>query len=121
MAVLDQTCAFNVEQFTAGALPPTPAAQFPHWDLQRRELWMGHVLVKSFRVPAENQEAILTAFQEDGWPSRIDDPLPQAPKIDPKRRLHSTIQCLNRNRKAALLHFHGDGRGIGVRWVFDAS
>jgi hypothetical protein len=94
---------------------------FPHWDRLRRELWVGGVLIKSFRVPAEIQETILAAFEEDGWPFRIDDPLPQAPDINPKRRLHAAIQCLNRNQKAPLLHFCGDGRGRGVRWNVDLN
>ena len=88
----------------------------PTWDDQRRELRIGRIVVKRFLVPAENQETILTVFQEEAWPAHIDDPLPQVPEIDPKRRLHSTIQCLNRNQQVRLVHFHGDGYGRGVRW-----
>ena len=88
----------------------------PIWDRQRRELRIGRVLIKRFCVPAENQEIILSAFEEEAWPAHIDDPLPPAAEIDPKRRLHSAIQCLNRNQKARLLHFHGDGYGRGIRW-----
>lgn len=65
---------------------------------------------------APDQERILAVFQEESWPDRIDDPLPPVPGITPKRRLHSTIQCLNRNQKTHLLQFHGDGCGCGVRW-----
>ncbi len=69
-------------------------------------------------MPAANQEAILAAFQEEGWCPRIDDPL--APKLnqDSKRRLHDTINSLNRNQKHALIRFLGDGKGEGVRWGF---
>jgi hypothetical protein len=88
----------------------------PTWDHQRRELRIGRIVIKRFLVPAENQETILTVFQEEAWPAHIDDPLPPAPEIDPKRRLHSTIQCLNRNQQVRLVHFHGDGYGRGVRW-----
>jgi len=90
--------------------------RIPIWDRERRELRMGRTLIKRFCVPAENQVAILSAFQEETWPAHIDDPLPPAAEIDPKRRLHSTIQCLNRNHLAPLLHFRGDGTGCGVRW-----
>jgi hypothetical protein len=92
------------------------SAPIPCWDRQRRELRIGPSIVKRFFVPAENQEAILAAFEEEAWPAHIDDPLSPVPGIDPKRRLHSTIQCLNRNQQAKLLHFHGDGYGRGVRW-----
>ena len=94
----------------------SPCSPAPCWDRQRRELRVGQILIKRFCVPAENQETILAAFEEEAWPAHIDDPLPPAPEIDPKRRLHSTIQCLNRNQKAQLLHFHGDGYGRGIRW-----
>jgi hypothetical protein len=98
----------------------TPATK-PCWDAVERELCVGHALVKRFRVPAANQELVLSAFEEEGWPKRIDDPLSPAPEIDPKRRLHSTIQCLNRNQKCRLVHFHGDGYGRGVRWVLRSA
>lgn len=88
----------------------------PSWDRQRRELRIGRIVIKRYCVPAENQEVILSAFEEESWPERIDDPLSPVPGIDPKRRLHSTIQCLNRNQSARVLQFHGDGYGRGVRW-----
>lgn len=88
----------------------------PHWDRDRQELRFGHLIVKQYKVPAANQEMILSAFEEEGWPPRIDDPLPQQPHLDPKRRLHDTINSLNRNQKHALIRFLGDGSGEGVRW-----
>jgi hypothetical protein len=39
-------------------------------------------VVKEFKLPAPNQETILTAFQEEGWPPRIDDPLPPVPQAE---------------------------------------
>jgi hypothetical protein len=90
--------------------------RIPIWDGQRRELRMGQTLIKRYCVPAENQEIVLSAFQEEAWPAHIDDPLPPAEEIDPKRRLHATIQRLNCNQKVRLLHFHGDGYGRGIRW-----
>ena len=88
----------------------------PSWDAQRRELRLGSAIVKQFRVPAANQQLILQAFQEEGWPVRIDDPLPTYPGRDPKRRLHETITSLNRNQKLRLVHFLGDGTGQGISW-----
>jgi len=94
----------------------------PCWDADRKELRLNGDLVKQFRWSALNQETVLMAFQEDGWPARIDDPLPPRPNQEPKRRLHDTIKCLNRNHKTRVIHFSGDGSGEGVLWCFvDAS
>jgi hypothetical protein len=94
----------------------TPAT--PTWDANLHELTVGPVLVKRFKWPAVNQETLLSAFQEEGWPPRIDDPLPPQPEQDSKRRLHDTIKSLNRNQRQRLLRFKGDGTGEGARWEF---
>ena len=88
----------------------------PRWDRDRHELRFGDAVIKQFKLPAVNQEAILAAFQEESWPPRIDDPLPPQNEKDPKRRLHDTITALNRNQKKRLIRFLGDGSGQGVRW-----
>ncbi len=86
----------------------------PIWDTQSRELRLGAHVVKQFKWPAITQEAVLQAFSEEGWPTRIDDPLPPSPNICPKRRLHDTIKCLNRRRVNKFIKFRGDGTGEGV-------
>jgi hypothetical protein len=96
-------------------------ARMPTWDSDRQQLRVGRQVVKQFKVPAANQEAILAAFQEEGWAPRIDDPLPPNPNQDSKRRLHDTINSLNRNQKNPLLRFLGDGKGEGIRWEFADS
>jgi hypothetical protein len=88
----------------------------PKWDKERQELRLGDVIVKQFKVPAPNQELILASFEEEGWPPRIDDPLPPHPDQDAKRRLHDTIVTLNRHQRHPLIRFLGDGSGQGVRW-----
>lgn len=88
----------------------------PRWDTVRHELRLGKVLVKKFKWRAANQEAILNAFQEDGWPAHIDDPLTQIKDMNPKRRLSDAIKCLNRKQKNPLVRFSGDGTGEGVLW-----
>jgi hypothetical protein len=102
-------------------LPPQQSAAarahlLPLWDKERQELRMGELVVKQFKLPAPNQELILASFQEEGWPPRIDDPLPPQPDQDAKRRLHDTIITLNRHQKNRLIRFSGDGSGEGVRW-----
>jgi hypothetical protein len=105
---------------------PTPVAETrcrvnPRWDRERQELRLGEIVVKQFKVPAANQERILAAFEEEGWPVRIDDPLPPASEQDSKRRLHDTINSLNRNQKQPLIRFVGDGSGLGIRWELVAQ
>jgi hypothetical protein len=88
----------------------------PVWDQDRQELRLDDVLIKRFKAPAPNQEAVLCAFEEEGWPARIDDPIPPLHDQEPKRRLHDTINALNRNHRRPALRFLGDGSGLGVRW-----
>ena len=87
-----------------------------HWDPASRRLQVDGQLVKCFRWRAINQESILNAFQEEGWPRHIDDPLPPQPELDPKQRLSDTIKCLNRKQLNPLIRFRGDGTGEGVIW-----
>ena len=88
----------------------------PRFDVEHRELWFGPHLVKRFRRPAANQELILTAFEEEAWSARIDDPLPVKPGRDSKQCLHDAINHLNRNQVNPVLRFAGDGRGKGIYW-----
>ena len=88
----------------------------PKWVRDRRELRMGDLVVKHFTVPAPNQEIVFEAFEEEGWPFRIYDPLPPHNGLDPKRRLHETINKLNAHQIHPLIRFRGDGTGRGVCW-----
>ncbi len=107
----------QVDSSLPSAVPPNnPPA--PKWDRDRQELRVGTVVVKRFRVPAASQEAILSAFEEEAWPSRIDDPLPPRSDQSPKRRLQETIKSLNRNQKQPLIRFLGDGSARGVLWEY---
>ena len=83
---------------SAAALP-IDAGNMPHWDHTDGTLYVGEQVIKRFRHRSPNQEIILTAFQEEGWPWRIDDPLPPSPDVVPKRRLHDTIKWLNRHQE----------------------
>jgi hypothetical protein len=116
---------------TSGGLPiptapppasPRPApcnlhAEFPVWDSMLHELRLGRGVVKRFTRPAAAQELILSAFQEEGWPLAIDDPLPAQFNQDPKRRLHYTIRNLNRGQRPLCIRFFINGNGETIRWV----
>lgn len=93
----------------------------PTWNEVRRELKVNGILVKRFRVPAPNQQLVLAVFQESDWFEHVDDPLPPSLDVDPKVRLHSTINGLNRNQKNPLVRFHGNGSGDGIYWQFNQS
>jgi len=102
----------EANQLGSSSRPHLPVK--PVWDRERRELRLGDIVVKRFKWPAENQELVLNAFEDLGWPSRIDDPLVAHPTICPKRRLHDTLKCLNRKQVNELVKFRGDGTGLGV-------
>ena len=102
--------------FSKNGEGPQGEPSVPTWDSERRKLRINGTTVKHFKWTAVNQEAILAVFEEEGWPARIDDPLPPQPEQDPKRRLSDTIKCLNRKQKNKLIHFRGDGTGEAVTW-----
>lgn len=103
---------------TVGKPTATPAltSSQPTWDSRLRKLFYYGTLIKHFRVPAQNQETILSAFEEEGWPHKISDPLPPIKSTDSKQRLHDTIRSLNRNQANSLIKFGGDGTGEGIVW-----
>jgi hypothetical protein len=109
--VRDATHAGSREEQNGRLLP---IGDRPHWDADRRELSFREGGLKRFRSPAPNQERVLAAFEEDGWPPRIDDPLPPQADQDSKRRLRDTIATLNRGQKG--IRFSADGLGQGVCW-----
>lgn len=88
----------------------------PYWDSSRRELSVAGTVIKRYRVPAQNQELILSAFQEEGWPHHIFDPLPTNRNINTHVRLHDAINRLNGCQKFPLVRFHGNGSGNGISW-----
>ena len=102
-------------------LPCPNAQQRPHYDRELRVLSLGGKVVKRFREPAANQELVLAAFEELGWPERIDDPIPPHDGVDPRECLHSTIERLNRNQFCNGIKFSGDGTGKGVSWEATAE
>lgn len=96
--------------------PEAGSSELPCWDGQLRVLRLGERVVKRFRQPSPNQEAVLSAFQQEDWPPRIDDPLPFSIDQDAKRRLNRTIERLNKHQRSSLIRFYGDGTGRAVCW-----
>jgi hypothetical protein len=90
----------------------------PRYEAGERVFRWGKHILKRFRQPASNQEIVLMAAEELGWPKWFDDPLPVAPRLNSKVRLHETIKALNRNQCPHLIHFKGDGTGTRVGWGY---
>jgi len=88
----------------------------PHWDRRNRTLFLGDRVVKHMGRTAPVVELIRQALEEQGWSFRIDDPLPGSRGRDAKRRLHMTVQNLNRSLGCGFFIFRGDGSGKGICW-----
>ena len=101
-----------------GAAASTDEAKKPHWDAEKFELRYKDHLIKKFKTPAPNQIAVLGAFENDGWPDVIDDPIPGDPDITPKRRLAATVEALNDNHKTStrMMYFTAERFGQGIGW-----
>jgi len=99
---------------------PPARSLIPVWDAARRELRLGQVVLKRFRQPAKNQEAILAAFQEDGWPIRIDSPIRNGNDANAPERVHNAVKRLNRQIRR-FIRFESDGNGEGVMWALDPA
>lgn len=91
--------------------------QKPHWDPRTRQLTLGEEIVKELRRPAQNQELVLAAFERSGWAACIDDPLAPELPTEAKKRLHNTINNLNRHHLSYLIRFYANGNGTGIRWA----
>jgi hypothetical protein len=99
-------------------VPPFPAKTSldpvtPKWNRDTGELSFRGKVVRSFRKPghAKYPCLILTSFEEQGWPSKIDDPLP---RDTGGRRLLETLATLRKG--LSEITFRGDGSGKGIIW-----
>ncbi|HEX3655210.1 MAG TPA: hypothetical protein VHV55_05370 [Pirellulales bacterium] len=86
----------------------------PHWNRQSGKLLFNDRVVKTIRRLgiATNVVPVLDAFEELGWPERIDDPLPGGAD---SQRLQDTVKSLNSGLDQEL-HFRADGAGRGFVW-----
>jgi hypothetical protein len=91
----------------------------PRWDANRRSLWLGDRELKRYRRPSPNAEKILAAFEEEGWPPRIDDPLARGKLKDTLQDLNEAIK--NETIRRHFLRFEGDGTGKGILWTISRS
>ena len=83
----------------------TDFIQTPKWNRDLRILSFDCQIVKQFKRAAPNQELLLSAFQESGWPNKIDDPLPQDFCVPPEHRLRETVKSLNKALQSSPIRF----------------
>jgi hypothetical protein len=94
------------------------APPMPNYDGQLRELSVAGTMLHRFAPQARNMIAVLTAFQAQGWPRWIADPLGNGPESDFEKHLHDTVSALNHAQKPRLIHFSSTGADRTIRWDF---
>lgn len=84
----------------------------PRWIARTGELWFDGEVVRHIRhvVRATNVVRILAAFEESGWPQRIDDPITCGGESDQRRR---AIESLNKGLTRIRFSCTGDGESFG--------
>ncbi|MBP3959529.1 hypothetical protein J8F10_30155 [Gemmata sp. G18] len=98
------------EPTTSKPMPPSeapPPSEFPEWDDTERVLRFRGQECKRFKKTAPHQVKVLNAFQEEGWPNAISDPLP-------KGKLAKTIESLN--MRLQHIKFSLNGAADGILW-----
>ena len=88
----------------------------PVWDRDTGELTIHGKIAKRIRNigQAKNVVSILNAFQESGWPVKLDDPLPGASEQKRRDRLANAVKSLNDNLVG--MRFVRDGSTEAIRW-----
>jgi hypothetical protein len=90
----------------------------PSYDREIHIFSWGRHILKHFRQPSVNQEIVLSAAEEMGWPTSFDDPIPRKRGQKAKVRCHDTIKNLNRRQTPHLVQFKGDGTGTRIGWEY---
>lgn len=88
------------------------AAPRPRWNAANGELHYGEVLVRTVSRQAKSLGKILGAFEEEGWPPRIANPLPS--REDLSKSLRDAVR--NLNKKVTVIKFFAHDRGRAVMW-----
>jgi hypothetical protein len=89
----------------------------PSWNRETGELRLNDRLVKHIKniKQAVNVIRILDAFERDGWPEVMGDPLPYATERKRRERLGEALKSLN--CKLVGLRFLRNGSTQCIRWV----
>ena len=90
----------------------------PDYSDVRRELRVGHFLLRAFAREAWNQIAVLQAFQSLQWPSLIESPFGR--RFDPSSlaRAWKTVFRLNHDQDTRLVRFRSRSVQRTISWEF---
>jgi len=73
-----------------------PPRLIPRWINDKRGvLTFGGVKIKEITKPGKNIRPILDAFEAQGWPEEMSDPLPNPNEEDYRDRLRNAVESLN--------------------------
>lgn len=89
----------------------TVPRDIPTWDASSGTLKFRGKELRSLNAAAKNCRLILSAFEEDDWQTRIDNPLPPS---DKKRQLSEALR--NLNGPLQQIHFESCDKGDGIIW-----
>ena len=91
----------------------------PAWINSRGELRFRDQTVAHLAYEESYQRTVVDAFDQRGWPKRLQDPLPRADDdgVNVKERLRNTVKNLNRQLKGSGLRFYVTGAGRLVGWT----
>jgi hypothetical protein len=103
----------------AAARAGGPGGERPCWRAADRELRFRGEVVLRFGRSAPNQERVLGALEELGWPPQIDNPLPLKKGKRQRKRLCDTLRHLSAAQRA--IHFRVSVDGRAVLWAADGG
>jgi hypothetical protein len=95
----------------------------PKWNREMLELSYGGEVVKRFgpsQIARANYPLILDAFEREGWPVRIDNPLLAKKNLDHGRQLNLLLYELNSDLRLIVFSADGSGGG-GITWQLRRS
>jgi hypothetical protein len=88
----------------------------PRWDSRHLVLRVDEIAVTELLAKSRNQLAILAAFEAQGWPRRIDNPLECDCPARRAQALADAVHGLNRNLRAKVIRFHTAEKGGSARY-----
>ena len=87
----------------------------PVWDGERELRYKG-VLVKLYEREAPEQQRVLAAFEEQGWPALIENPRQHLDGDNLKAQLKSLVNNMNCGMQRPLIEFLSRDAGHMVAW-----
>jgi len=83
----------------------------PKWDPETGKLYYRDQIIRKLRKTKDltNIHLILDTFEEDGWPSRIDSPIPNDSSGE---RLHETIRSLKKDLNGITFSVQEGGQAV---------